>query len=405
MTTQSFPAMWKLLAMEDCMSAIIDYRGKSPEKTKHGIPLITAKIVKRGRIEKADEFIAVEDYDEWMRRGIPTEGDVVMTTEAPLGEIAQLDGRKVALAQRLITLRGKPNLVENRYLKFVMQSEFVQNQLKARATGTTVLGIRQSELRKVLLPIPSIGEQRLIGTCLSTLDDKIDLNRRMNETLEAIAHTIFKSWFSDIDSLADTYRESCTLGRFGDVAENPRDQVIPEEIAPDIPYIGLEHMPRKSMALGEWGRSGDVTSNKFSFEAGDILFGKLRPYFHKVGVAAVKGVCSTDILVIRAKAPEWFGFVLGHSYSVEMVDFATSGSTGTKMPRTSWNELSRFNITIPSYELLRAFNEIMLPLVQRIQSNIHESRTLAQIRDTLLPKLISGEIRIKQAEKLIEAHV
>ena len=98
-----FPSGWKLSPVEDCMEAIIDYRGKSPRKTSFGIPLVTAKIVKGGRISAAAEFIAMEDYDAWMRRGLPCKGDVVMTTEAPLGEVAQLDGQKVALAQRLIT--------------------------------------------------------------------------------------------------------------------------------------------------------------------------------------------------------------------------------------------------------------------------------------------------------------
>src|SRR5579884_927906 len=196
------------------MSAIIDYRGKSPQKTAHGIPLITAKIVKDGRIEAPSEFIAAEDYEEWMRRGIPHEGDVLMTTEAPLGQVAQLDGRKVALAQRLITLRGKPGLLDNTFLKFALKSEFVQNQLKARATGTTVLGIRQSELRKVLLPIPPLHEQQAIGGVLGSIDNKIELNRITNRTLEAIALATFKSWFADFDPI----RSKTEDGRPPDVA-------------------------------------------------------------------------------------------------------------------------------------------------------------------------------------------
>lgn len=144
-----FPDDWQLHNVEDCMAAIIDYRGKSPQKTDSGIPLVTAKIVKGGRILRPEEFIDPARYDDWMRRGYPRSGDVVMTTEAPLGEVAQLDGTKVALAQRLITLRGRNEILDNTFLKFLIQSEFVQDQLKARATGTTVLGIRQSELRKV----------------------------------------------------------------------------------------------------------------------------------------------------------------------------------------------------------------------------------------------------------------
>ncbi|MDD5713140.1 MAG: restriction endonuclease subunit S, partial [Smithellaceae bacterium] len=181
------------------MAAIIDYRGKTPTKTSFGIPLITAKVVKGGRIETPDEFIAVDDYELWMRRGIPKAGDVVITTEAPLGEVAQLGAERVALAQRLITLRGKDGLLDNRFLKFLMQSENVQDQLRSRASGTTVLGIKQSELRKILLTLPPIEEQQAIAHILGTLDDKIELNRRMNETLEDMARALFKSWFVDFD--------------------------------------------------------------------------------------------------------------------------------------------------------------------------------------------------------------
>ena len=181
------------------MAAVIDYRGKTPTKTTFGIPLITAKVVKGGRIETPDEFIAEQDYAPWMRRDIPECGDVLVTTEAPLGEVAQLERERVALARRLICLRGKPGLLDNGFLKFVMQSERVQEQLRSRATGTTVLGIKQSELRKVLLPLPPIEEQHAIAHILGTLDEKIELHRRMNETLEAMAHALFKSWFVDFD--------------------------------------------------------------------------------------------------------------------------------------------------------------------------------------------------------------
>ena len=97
-----------------------------------------------------------------MRRGMPKPCDIVMTTEAPLGEVAQLDGRKVALAQRVITLRGKPDVLDNTFLKFLLQSNPVQEELRSRGTGTTVVGIRQSELRKVSLTLPHLPEQNAI---------------------------------------------------------------------------------------------------------------------------------------------------------------------------------------------------------------------------------------------------
>jgi type I restriction enzyme, S subunit len=419
-----FPLSWKLLSIESCMAALIDYRGKSPRKASSGIPLVTARIVKGGRILPPDEYIAEADYDEWMRRGIPECGDILLTTEAPLGEVAQLDGRKVALAQRLITLRGKPDVLDNRFLKFVMQSDFVQNQLRARATGTTVHGVRQSELRKVQLPVPPMSEQKSIAHILGTMDDKIKSNRRMNETLEAIARAIFKSWFVDFDPVRakaegrqpfamntstaalfpDSFQDS-PLGKIpkgwraeqlGSIAENHRRGVNPGEAPADAPYIGLEHMPRKSIALTDWGRSEEVASNKFAFRHGEILFGKLRPYFHKVGIAPVDGVCSTDILVIRAKAAAWHGLVLGYTSSEEFVSYTDAVSTGTKMPRTSWHDMAQYKIALPDSSLAEVFSSFSRGVAEMIRHNILQSKTLAAIRDSLLPKLLSGALRLKQ---------
>lgn len=108
------------MRLEDAMAAIIDYRGKTPTKTKSGVPLVTARVVKSGELLDPSEYIAEEDYKTWMRRGLPMAGDVLFTTEAPLGEVAQLDSRRVALAQRLLLLRGKPELLDNTYLKLAL---------------------------------------------------------------------------------------------------------------------------------------------------------------------------------------------------------------------------------------------------------------------------------------------
>ena len=139
---------WKSDNLENLLDAIIDYRGKTPTKTSVGIPLVTAKIIKNGVINEFNEFIAEEDYDRWMVRGFPKPGDVVLTTEAPLGEVAQLDERKIALAQRVVCLRGKSNILDNTYLKYYFLSNYGKKKLKSRESGTTVTGIKQSELRQ-----------------------------------------------------------------------------------------------------------------------------------------------------------------------------------------------------------------------------------------------------------------
>ncbi len=257
-------------------------------------------------------------------------------------------------------------------------------------------------------------------TCSALWTDKIELNRRMNETLEAMARALFKPWFVDFDPvrakaesrdpglpkpLADLFParlvdselgeipEGWKVGTLGEVAEQPRRSVRPAQIDPETPYFGLEHMPKRCIALSDWATGDGLESNKFEFKRGEVLFGKLRPYFHKVGVAPVDGVCSTDIVVVRPQQQAWFGFVLGHASSVEFVDHTDAGSTGTKMPRTSWNEMARYEVVLPPEPIAKSFDVYMQPPVGRILANIHESRTLVALREALLPKLISGDLR------------
>lgn len=428
--TFKFPDGWQLLSVEDSMKAIIDYRGKTPRKTPSGVPLITAKIVKDGRIMPPTEFIAAEGYDSWMNRGLPEPGDVVMTTEAPLGEIAQLDSRKVALGQRLITLRGKPDVLNNTYLKFAMQAAFVQNQLNARSTGTTVLGISQRELRKVEIPLPPLSEQRRIAHILSTLDDKIELNRQMNETLEATARAIFKSWFVDFDPVkakkderkpsgmdtktADLFPpafqdsvlgkipKGWKIGTLGEIAKNIRRSVKASEINFSDCFIGLEHMPRRNIALSQWETAVQIQSSKSRFQKGEILFGKLNPHFHKVGVAPIDGICSTDILVIQPIDEKWFGVVLSLTSSDNFVSYTNACAKGTTLPRINWNDMSMYKIVLPQVEVAQKYTELIQPLINRIIENIHQSHMLSQTRDTLLPKLLSGEIRVGDAAEVLE---
>jgi type I restriction enzyme S subunit len=218
--------------------------------------------------------------------------------------------------------------------------------------------------------------------------------------VDSIDH-LFPDSFTD--SPLGPIPEGWTIGTFGDVAENSRRGVQPQELETSTPYIALEHMPRRCIALSEWARADGVASGKFRFHRGEILFGKLRPYFHKVGVAPLDGVCSTDILVIAPKNERWFGFVLGHVSSDEFVAHTDAHSAGTKMPRTNWSDMARFEVALPTEPVAVTFDRYIRPLTEAIIGNLFESRTLAAIRDASLPKLLSGEIRIRDAEKVAEA--
>jgi type I restriction enzyme S subunit len=308
--------------------------------------------------------------------------------------------------------------VDVRFLYYALHQ--LQPLFSAQAQGTTTKFVTAPILSNAPLSLPSIGEQRRIATILGTLDDKIALNRRISETLESTARALFKSWFVDYDPvraksegrdpgipqpLADlfpgSFQESAVgeipqgwvVRTLGDVAEHHRRGIGPDQIAQRTPYIGLEHMPRRSIALPDWGYADGLGSNKSEFESGDVLFGKLRPYFHKVGVAPVGGVCSTDIVVLAPRFPAWRAFVIGLVSSDAFVEHTNAGSTGTKMPRTSWNEMARYEIAMPPDPLARAFTELLQPAIDRIVAGVHESRTYADIRDALLPRLIAGEIQ------------
>ena len=425
-----FPDGWQFRSIEDSMKAIIDYRGKTPRKTLFGVPLITAKIVKDGRIMKPDEFIAPEDYDLWMRRGMPEPGDVVMTTEAPLGEVAQLDSRKVALAQRLITLRGKPDLINNTYLKFVIQSAFVQNQLKARSTGTTVLGIRQSELKQIKLPLPSLDEQRQIAHILGTLDEKIELNRQMNETLEAMARAIFKSWFVDFDPVRakmegrkpagmDTKTAALFPSAFQDspLGKIPKGWEVvslPEAIEVNprrvlkkgatAPYLHMQNLPTQGHRPYDWSHREFKSGTKFI--NGDTLLARITPCIENGKTGFIDflaegevGWGSTEYIVFRPKPPlpVEFGYYLARSDDLRV--FAIHNMTGTTgRQRVPASCFDYYQFPVPTTPIAQKFCDIVQPFMKEIWANSEQSRTLSQIRETLLPKLLSGEIRVDDVD-------
>ena len=425
--TFDFPDGWQLQSVEDSMERIIDYRGKTPRKTLSGIPLITAKIVKGGRIMPPNEFIATEDYDSWMNRGLPKQGDVVMTTEAPLGEIAQIDNRKVALGQRLITLRGKPDVLNNTYLKFAMQAAFVQNQLKARSTGTTVLGISQRELRKVEIPLPPLSEQHRIAHILGTLDQKIELNRQMNETLEATARAIFKSWFVDFDPVKakmEGRKPACmdieTAALFpsafqdsplGKIPKGWRVSTIDEDFnltmgqsPPGSTYNedgnGMPfYQGRKDFGFRYPTRRVYCTAPKRFAEKGDTLV-SVRAPVGDVNMVEEKCSIGRGVAAIRHNTgSRSYTYYTMQSLKEIFSRYEAEGTVFGSINKTDFQTLSQLR---PSNKVIEAFERLVYPLDQSIENNENESRTLAQTRDTLLPKLLSGEIRVDDTDEILE---
>ncbi len=416
------------------MDALIDYRGKTPRKVDAGIPLITAKIVKNGRIQEPTEFISPSDFDDWMTRGLPRIGDVVLTTEAPLGEVAQIGQLPVALAQRIVTLRGKRGLVDNDFLLYALQSEPMQTQMKGRSSGTTVLGIKQSELRKIVLAIPPMEQQQLAASVLKALDARISLLEETNATLEAIAHTLFKAWFVDFDPVHAKAEgrepdgmDAATAALFPDSFEDSPRGPIPQGWHAASLSDCMELNPQRVLRKGSLAsyldmanaptqghRPAEITQRELGsgskFINGDTLLAKITPCLENGKTAFVDfladnevGWGSTEFIVMRPKAPlpPFWGYLLARTPNFRA--FAIQAMTGTSgRQRVELGRLKQFSVAVPDDGVAEAFGKIIEPLHARIAAASSHADNLTQLRDTLLPRLISGKLRLPEVSGLTE---
>lgn len=322
--------------------------------------------------------------------------------------------------------------VDRRFLFYRLRASDYRHHILGTASGSTVRHTSPGRICEFEATLPPVDEQRAIAGVLGPFDDKIEQNRRTARALERLAQAIFRAWFVDfepvkakaagatafpsmpqpvfdtlptrfVDSAIGPVPEGWSVGQLGDIAAQRRDGVDPAEVEAETPYIGLEHMPRRCISLTEWGSAGQISSGKARFCAGQILFGKLRPYFHKVGVAPIDGVCSTDIVVIEPRKSLWRAVALGHASSDEFVSHATACSTGTKMPRTNWHDMASFKIAVPPDAAAAALTDIVAPMLALLTSGIFESRQLAAMRDYLLPKLLSDIVRVDPQKPLVHA--
>jgi len=374
------------------LETVVDNRGKTCPTADDGIPLIATNCISNDYLYP--QFIKVRyvddaTYNHWFR-GHPEPGDMIFVLKGTPGRVAWVpDPVNFCIAQDMVSIRANKKKIYPKYLFAALRSKTIQHKIENLHVGTLIPHFKKGDFDDLLIPMLDQKLQRFVGDQYFNMSLKIDLLHRQNETLEALAQTLFRQWF--VEQAEDDWEE----GVLGDISENIRDSISHDKIPNGTIYIGLEHVRRKNIALDSHGFSDNIKSNKYQFVEDDILFGKLRPYFHKVCFAPFPGVCSTDILVIRPKQINYFNFCLFAYFQKDVVDFANLGSSGTRMPRTNWDFLKKYPIRIPDNQSLLKFNDLSRPLIQKIKKNLFQIRTLENLRDTLLPKLMSGEVQVR----------
>ena len=317
--------------------------------------------------------------------------------------------------------------VSAKYLYYVFTT--LAPALEAAGGGGSVYtNVSKSRFGDITVQGPPLKEQQAIACILGALDDKIELNRQMNQTLEATARAIFKSWFMDFDPVRvkasgqsprglkaaitahfpDSFEDSelgeipkgWRIGTLGDLAKHVVDRIQPSDFTETHPYVPIECIEPRSVCLVSSQPGSNARSSLVRFSKGDILFGAMRPYFHKVCIAPFDGTTRTTAFVLRPFASElaYTAFVVSRD---ETIDYATAHSEGSTIPYAKWaGSLQDMAVVVPPKAVRRAFHESVWPLIERMRANVLTSTMLAGIRDTLLPKLISGEVQVPDAERI-----
>ena len=382
---------YKEYVMEDALEALIDYRGKTPKKSNSGIPTLSAKSVKNNQINYSEcYYISPDEYKRFMVRGFPKKGDILLTTEAPLGMVARLDRDDVAIAQRLLTLRGKKDVLDNDYLLYLLQSPYGQGLLKAKETGTTVTGIKQAEFRKIIVKLPDIEIQQKIGSILRSIDDKISINQKINDNLQQQAAAIFANFYDRAETeVGFTEIIQILSGGTPKTGESsywngnvpfftPKDVGSPYTLTTEktITEEGLSHCNSRLYPV-------------------NTVFVTARGTVGKVGLPGIPMAMNQSCYALVGKDTHQ---LLVYFYTLKAVDRLKHKASGAVFDAITTRDFESEIIMKLSDDDAKDFLDVAEPIYQAVLSNSIENLRLAALRDSLLPKLMSGEIDVSNIQ-------
>ena len=439
MAGESLPPEWKWTTFGTVANFVNgDRSGNYPAQSDRvgaGVPFInTGHIDSNGRLTSAAMDYITRDSFERLRSGKVKAGDIVYCLRgSTIGKTARNHFTEGAIASSLVIVRAKANVYQE-YLYFYLTSPLGQQLVAQHDNGSAQPNLSVRSLCNYPLPLPPLPEQRAIAHILGTLDDKIELNRRMNQTLEAMARALFKSWFVDFDPvrakaedrdtglpkpLADLFPDSFQDSELGEIPKGWRLAPLPEVIdvnptralrkGVEAPYLDMANMPTQGHSPDE------VVDRAFGsgmrFVNGDTLVARITPCLENGKTAFVDfleagdvGWGSTEYIVLRPKPPLPDEFAYCLARSTEFRDFAIQSMTGSSgRQRVPAESLSHFRVVVAPKPVAEYFGQLIKPLFARSSAANKEGRTLATLRDKLLPKLISGELRVKDAERFANA--
>ncbi len=379
---------WELVRIGEICEAIFDGPHATPKKTTKGPIFLGISNLQNGRIDLSDvDHLSEDDFINWTRRVTPRENDVVFSYETRLGEAAIVPkGLRFCLGRRMALIRPNTQKVDPRFLLYSYLGPEFQQTLQARTVhGSTVDRIPLIEFPDFPISIPPLSEQRAIAGILGALDDKIELNRRMNRTLESIAQAVFRELMKDEDG-------KITTGKVGEeynltMGQSPPGETYNEEGVGTPFYQG-----RRDFGFRYPENRVYCTAPTRYAKSGDTLV-SVRAPVGDINMAKEDCTIGRGVAAIRHKTGSRSYTYYAMKYLEN--DFKSFEAEGTVFGSINKADFQNLEISIPTIEQVQKFEEICFPIDQMIENNEKETHTLANLRDSLLPKLMRGEVRVK----------